>query len=76
MKTFVNANRIESAISKYPDFEDQFRLKGYVIEDLFTDIRKESEEKAEKFKAMKKVTKPFDKLVYDTIVSYLQNVRT
>ena len=36
----MNANRIESSISKYPDFPDQFHLKGYVKEDIFKDVEK------------------------------------
>jgi hypothetical protein len=46
LKTFVNANRIESAISKFPDFQDQIQLKTIVIEDVFSDVEKESEERA------------------------------
>jgi hypothetical protein len=63
--TFVNANRIESAISKYPDFQDQSQLKTIVIEDVFADVAKESAEKAEELKRVKQVTKPFSKFVYN-----------
>ncbi len=41
METFLNNNRIETAISKYPDFRDQYHLKGYVVEDIIDDATKE-----------------------------------
>lgn len=56
---------MESAISKYPDFQDQIQLKTIVIEDVFADVEKESEEKAEELKKVKQVTKPFSKFVYN-----------
>jgi hypothetical protein len=71
LKPFVNANRIESAISKYPDFQDQIQLKTIVIEDVFADVEKESEAKAEELKKLKKVTKTFDKFVYKQVLEYL-----
>ena len=38
---YVNFNRIESAVSKFPDLKDRNKLREIVIEDLFKDAEKD-----------------------------------
>jgi len=46
-----------------------------VIEDVFDDVRKEDEERAENLRKLKKVMKTFDRVVYTEVVGYLEEVR-
>lgn len=46
-----------------------------MIEDVFDDVRKEDEERAENLRKLKKVMKTFDRVVYTEVVGYLEEVR-
>lgn len=38
---YVNVNRIDSVVSKFPDLKDRNKLRELVIKDIFTDAEKD-----------------------------------
>ncbi len=69
---FLNTNRIESVVSKFPDLKDLSKLKAYVIEDIMQDFIK-NEDIDEKKKVNKKVGEDFEKKVMKALNGYFSS---
>lgn len=48
LSMYLNKNRIESVLSKFPDLKDRNKIKTLVQDDILTDAEKDEFEKPEK----------------------------
>lgn len=69
LSVYLNFNRIESVVSKFPDLKDRNKLKQEVIKDIMSDAAKDEYKEPEGDLA-KKVKGEFDKKVIKELNSY------
>lgn len=62
LEVYLNNNRIDSVVSKFPDLKDRNKLKFEIIKDIMTDAAKD-EYKEPEGDLSKKVKTEFDKRV-------------
>jgi len=67
---YVNVNRIDSVVSKFPDLKDRNKLKDLVIKDILTDAEKDEVKLPENEEKHKKLLKEFNSVVLKEINSY------
>jgi len=67
---YVNVNRIDSVVSKFPDLKDRNKLKELVIKDILTDAEKDEVKLPENEEIHKKLLKEFNSVVLKEINSY------
>lgn len=71
LEVYLNNNRIDSVVSKFPDLKDRNKLKQEVIKDIMGDAAKD-EFKEPQGDLNKKVRAEFDKRVIKAINSYYE----
>lgn len=69
LSKYLNFNRVESVVSKFPDEKNRGKLKQSVIKDILTDAGKD-EIKLPDEPLRKKVLDELDKLVIKEVNSY------
>jgi hypothetical protein len=67
---YVNVNRIDSVVSKFPDLKDRNKLKELVIKDVLTDAEKDEVKMPESEEKHKKLLKELNSVVLKEINSY------
>jgi Rnl2 family RNA ligase len=67
---YLNANRIDSVVSKYPDLKDRNKLKDLIIKDILSDAEKDELKLPENEELMKKLMKEFSANVIKEVNSY------
>ena len=60
---YLNINRIESAISKFPDTKDRNKIKTEVARDIYADAHKDEFKWAEHEEINKRAKTEFEKLI-------------
>ncbi len=71
LSVYLNDNRVESVLSKFPDLKDRNKLKQEIIKDIMSDANKD-EFKEPDGDLLKKVKAEFDKKVIKFINSYYE----
>jgi hypothetical protein len=66
---YVNVNRINSVVSKYPDLKDRSKLRGLIIDDILVDVNKD-EIKLPGGDKYKKLMQEFNGIVLKEINAY------